>query len=84
MDVMSLQKQVGALCFELATRRYKHRKLVGLLRFTAVNIHFGLNHLILQLLVLNNLHSTTLQHWETMAELLSDSVRVSLILCVIV
>ncbi|XP_028249707.1 shugoshin 1 isoform X2 [Parambassis ranga] len=51
MEVMSLQKQVGALSFELATRRYKHKKL---------------------LLVLNTLHSTTLQHCETMAELLSD------------
>uniref|UniRef100_A0A3Q3GFR9 Uncharacterized protein n=1 Tax=Labrus bergylta TaxID=56723 RepID=A0A3Q3GFR9_9LABR len=30
-DIMFLQKQVEALCFELAAKKYKHRKLVGLL-----------------------------------------------------
>ncbi|XP_006805869.1 shugoshin 2 isoform X3 [Neolamprologus brichardi] len=28
MEVMYLQKQVDALCFELATKKYKHRKLL--------------------------------------------------------
>lgn len=30
-EIVYLQKQVEALCFELATKNYKHRKLVGLL-----------------------------------------------------
>ncbi len=29
-EIVYLQKQVEALCFELATRKHKHRKLVGL------------------------------------------------------
>lgn len=28
-EIVSLQKQVKALYFELATKKYKHRKLVG-------------------------------------------------------
>lgn len=31
MEVMYLQKQVDALCFELATKKYKHRKLLLIL-----------------------------------------------------
>ncbi|CAI5670662.1 unnamed protein product [Oreochromis niloticus] len=31
MEVMHLQKQVDALCFELATKKYKHRKLLLIL-----------------------------------------------------
>uniref|UniRef100_A0A7N6FG63 Uncharacterized protein n=1 Tax=Anabas testudineus TaxID=64144 RepID=A0A7N6FG63_ANATE len=32
-EIVNLQKQVEALCFELATRKYKDRKLVCLLYF---------------------------------------------------
>lgn len=30
MEIMYLQKQVEALCFDLASKKYKQRKLVGL------------------------------------------------------
>lgn len=36
-EVVYLQKQVEALCFELATKKYKHRKLVSLL-FASINV----------------------------------------------
>uniref|UniRef100_A0A668SUC2 Shugoshin C-terminal domain-containing protein n=1 Tax=Oreochromis aureus TaxID=47969 RepID=A0A668SUC2_OREAU len=54
MEVMHLQKQVDALCFEL--------------------------HLVflLQLLILNNFRSNALQHLDMVADLFSDSVRISL------
>ncbi|XP_026231822.1 shugoshin_C domain-containing protein isoform X2 [Anabas testudineus] len=51
-EIVNLQKQVEALCFELATRKYKDRKL---------------------LLVLKNLHSNTIQHFDIVADLFSDS-----------
>ncbi|XP_060910615.1 shugoshin 2-like [Labrus mixtus] len=34
-DIMFLQKQVEALCFELAAKKYKHRKLLLILK----NLH---------------------------------------------
>ncbi|XP_059198481.1 shugoshin 1 isoform X3 [Centropristis striata] len=52
MEIVYLQKQVEALCFELATKKYKHRKL---------------------LLIMQTLHSSTLQHLDMVAELVSDS-----------
>lgn len=33
VQVVYLQKQVKALCFELAAKNYKHRKLVGLFAY---------------------------------------------------
>lgn len=33
MEIMHFQKQVEALCFELASKKYKQRKLVGLFKF---------------------------------------------------
>ncbi|XP_051260412.1 microtubule-associated protein futsch isoform X2 [Dicentrarchus labrax] len=51
-EIVYLQKQVEALCFQLATKKYKHRKL---------------------LLILQNLHSNTLQHLDMVADLFSDS-----------
>ncbi|XP_069388651.1 shugoshin 2 [Paralichthys olivaceus] len=51
MEIVYLQKQVEALCFELATRKYKDRKL---------------------LLILKNLHTNTLQHFDMVADLFSD------------
>ena len=36
-EIVHLQKQVEALCFELATKKYKHRKLVSLL-FASMNL----------------------------------------------
>ncbi|XP_040005308.1 uncharacterized protein si:dkey-57a22.11 isoform X2 [Xiphias gladius] len=51
-EIVCLQKQLEALCFELATRKYKDRKL---------------------LLILKNLHRNTLQHFDVVADLFSDS-----------
>ncbi|XP_034429520.1 shugoshin 1-like isoform X1 [Hippoglossus hippoglossus] len=51
MEIVYLQKQGEALCFELATRKYKDRKL---------------------LLILKNLHSNTLQHFDMVSDLFSD------------
>ncbi|XP_073330001.1 uncharacterized protein sgo2 isoform X2 [Pagrus major] len=51
-EIVYLQKQVEALCFELATKKYKHRKL---------------------LLILQNLHSNTVQHLDMVVDLFSDS-----------
>ncbi|XP_071339597.1 serine-rich adhesin for platelets isoform X2 [Trachinotus anak] len=51
-EIVCLQKQVEALCFELATRKYKDRKL---------------------LLILKSLHKNTLQHFDMVADLFSDS-----------
>ncbi|XP_058475341.1 uncharacterized protein sgo2 isoform X2 [Solea solea] len=50
-DIVYLQKQVESLCFELATRKYKDRRL----------------HLILK-----NLHTNTLQHFDMVSELFTD------------
>lgn len=45
-EIMYLQKQVEGLCFELATKKYKHRKLVGLLENSRVFVmHFRYNGL---------------------------------------
>ncbi|CAB1445349.1 unnamed protein product [Pleuronectes platessa] len=52
MEIVYLQKQVEALCFELATRKYKDRKL---------------------LLILKNLHTNTLEHFDMVSDLFSDS-----------
>ncbi|KAF3694478.1 Shugoshin 2 [Channa argus] len=51
-EIVYLQKQVEALCFDLATRKYKDRKMV---------------------LILKSLHSNTLQHFDMVADLFSDS-----------
>ncbi|KAM8749532.1 uncharacterized protein sgo2 isoform 3-T3 [Acanthopagrus schlegelii] len=51
-EIVHLQKQVEALCFELATKKYKHRKL---------------------LLILQSLHSNTVQHLDMVVDLFSDS-----------
>ncbi|XP_056245038.1 shugoshin 2 isoform X1 [Seriola aureovittata] len=51
-EIVCLKKQVEVLCFELATRKYKDRKL---------------------LLILKSLHNNTLQHFDMVADLFSDS-----------
>ncbi|KAK2840277.1 hypothetical protein Q5P01_014017 [Channa striata] len=51
-DIVYLQKEVEGLCFELATRKYKERKMV---------------------LILQSLHSNTLQHFDMVADLFPDS-----------
>lgn len=90
-EIVNLQKQVEALCFELATKKYKHRKLVGLLFALKQNLFvsdYVRNVLcdlmsddvvfLSQLLIVKNLHSNTLQHLDMVADLFSDSVRIPL------
>ncbi|XP_054643295.1 uncharacterized protein sgo2 isoform X2 [Dunckerocampus dactyliophorus] len=40
MEIVNLRKQVESLCFELATRKYKHRKLLVILK----NLHSNTLH----------------------------------------
>uniref|UniRef100_A0A3Q1ERE3 Uncharacterized protein n=1 Tax=Acanthochromis polyacanthus TaxID=80966 RepID=A0A3Q1ERE3_9TELE len=84
-EVVFLKKQIEADCFERATKNYKQRKLVGCsqLQQPDSDVLFGSVPgcsdpdlpVPLKVLIVKNLLSNTVQHWNMVKDLFPELVR---------